>query len=269
MPYIEVENGIKVFVEDLNPKGVKTVVLIHGWPVNHKMYEYQLNILPKYGFRCVAIDLRGFGNSDCPWDGYSYDRMADDIRVILDTLDLQNITLVGFSMGGAIAIRYMARHSNHRVTKLALLSTAAPSFSKTERYPYGMTKEEVDNIILNTYKDRPQMLTDLGSMFFANIITPSFKNWFQSLGLDTPGYSIVKCAEALRDEDLSDDLQKIKAKTGIFHGEGDRICSFQCAIEMNKEIKDSELYSFKNSGHGIFYDNLEKFNNIFLGFLMS
>lgn len=178
MRYIEVENGVKVFVEDLNPRGEKTIVLVHGWPVNHKMFEYQLDMLPRFGFRCVVIDLRGFGNSDHPWKGYSYNRLSDDIRAVIEALDLENVTLAGFSMGGAIVIRYMARHAGHKVSKLALLSAAAPSFTRREGYPCGMTKAQVDDIITEIYQNRPQMLTDFGSMFFASKVTPSFMNWF-------------------------------------------------------------------------------------------
>ncbi len=99
MYYIEVEKNIKILVEDLNPNGKDTIFFIHGWPLNHNIFEYQFNVLPKYGYRCISIDLRGFGDSDKPWNGYSYDRLSDDVRIIIETLGLKNIILVGFSMG--------------------------------------------------------------------------------------------------------------------------------------------------------------------------
>ena len=92
----------------------KPVVFIHGWPVNHSMFEYHFTELPKHGYRCIGIDLRGFGDSDKPWDGYNYDIMADDVRVVLDTLIL-DAALVGFSMGGAISIRYIVRHNGSHI----------------------------------------------------------------------------------------------------------------------------------------------------------
>lgn len=97
-------SGVNISVEDIGTG--KPIVFIHGWPVNHKMFEYQFTELPKHGYRCVGIDLRGFGDSDKPWDGYQYDTMADDVKAVLDTLNLQNVTLVGFSMGGAISSIY-------------------------------------------------------------------------------------------------------------------------------------------------------------------
>jgi non-heme chloroperoxidase len=101
-------NGVSINIEDVGTG--RPIVFIHGWPVNHEMFEYQFTELPKHGYRCIGIDLRGFGDSDKPWNGYSYDTMADDLRAVLDNLNLQNVVLVGFSMRGAIAIHYMARH---------------------------------------------------------------------------------------------------------------------------------------------------------------
>lgn len=255
---MEVEQGVSIYVEDIGEG--KPILFIHGWPITHQMYEYQFTQLPKHGYRCIAIDLRGFGNSSYPWEGYSYNRMADDIRSIIDTLQLSNLTLAGFSMGGAIAIRYMARHLNHKVSKLLLLAAAAPSFTQRPGYPYGMTKEAVNAIILETYKDRPEMLKQFGTQFFASHITESFRAWFQSVGLDTAAWATIKCAESLRDEDLRSDLAKVNVPTTIFHGILDKICPFVFAELMNKGIHNSKLIPFEHSGHGIFYDELERFN---------
>ncbi len=269
MYYITVERGVKIAVYDLNPKGKKTIFFIHGWPVNHNMFEYQFDVLPKLGFRCISIDLRGFGNSDAPWDGYSYDRLADDIYEVIRTLNVNDMALVGFSMGGPIAIRYIARHRSYKVSKLVLLSAAAPSFTKREGYPYGMAPETLDAIIAQTYRNRPQMVEDFGRMFFANKVTDSFMRWFNYLNYSSTGHSTIKTAESLRDSDVRDDLAQIHVPTGIFHGVQDRICPYEFAVILNKGIKNSQLFRFDLSGHGIFYDELEKFNREFSNYLNS
>jgi len=64
MYYIQSTDGCKIAVYELNPNGYKTVFLIHGWPLSHKMFEYQTNILAGLGYRVISIDLRGFGQSD-------------------------------------------------------------------------------------------------------------------------------------------------------------------------------------------------------------
>jgi non-heme chloroperoxidase len=175
-------NGISINVEDI---GTGTpIIFIHGWPVNHNMFEYQFTELPKYGYRCIGIDLRGFGDSDKPWDGYNYDTMTDDLRAVLDTLNVDNATLAGFSMGGAIAIHYMSRHQGSGISKLVLMGAAAPCFTKRDDFPYGIDKSTVDDLIHQTYEDRPTMLKNFSEIFFANPqkLSAEFKIWNLGLG---------------------------------------------------------------------------------------
>lgn len=127
MPYVEVSPGVNVYVEDWGSG--KPVFFIHGWPLSHRMFEYQFTQLPKQGYRCVGIDLRGFGKSDKPWGDYNYDIFADDVKLVLEALDLRDVTMAGFSMGGAITMRYMGRHFGERVSKVAFLGAAAPCFT--------------------------------------------------------------------------------------------------------------------------------------------
>lgn len=267
MPYIEVEKDINIFVQDLNPNAQKTILFIHGWPSNHNMFEYQFDQLPQYGFRCIGMDLRGFGNSDRPWEGYSYNRLADDVRSIIDALDLTNITLLGFSMGGAIAIRYMARHSGHGVSKLALVSAAAPLFTQRPDYPYGLPVSEVNKIIMHTYTDRPKMISEFGSKFFTSAVSPEFMNWFSLLALEAAGHATAMTAISLRDEDLRKDIQQLLVPTGIFHGIYDQIVPFASAKVMHQYIRGSILIPFNFSGHGLFYDELARFNYCLMQFL--
>jgi len=79
-----VEKDVKLFVEDVDPGNGKPILFVHGWPLSHTMFEYQFNQLPKKGYRCIGVDLRGFGKSDRPWEGYGYNRMADDLRAVID-----------------------------------------------------------------------------------------------------------------------------------------------------------------------------------------
>jgi non-heme chloroperoxidase len=265
--YIAVEPDVEVYVEDVGQG--KPIVFIHGWPVSHKMFEYQFTQLPQHGYRVVGVDLRGYGKSSKPWNRYSYDRFADDLRIVLDTLDLKDVTLAGFSMGGAIAIRYMARHEGQRVAKLALLGAAAPIFTQRPDYPYGLTTADVDGIIEGVYTDRPLQLDNFGKIFFhqENSVSPPFANWFHSLGMEASAHATAKSAELLRDTDLRPDLATISVPTGIFHGVDDKICPYAFATVLKAGIANSQIIRFEQSGHGLFYDEREKFNQELMRFI--
>lgn len=268
--YINVESNVNVFVEDLNPMGSKTIVFLHGWPGSHELFEYQLNQLPEFGYRCIGIDQRGFGKSDKPYDGYDYDRLSDDVHCVLQTLDLRNVTLVGHSTGGAIAIRYMARHHENRVSELVLCAAAAPSIIQRPNYPYGVPKQSILDMIKATYEDRPQMLRDFGNNFFFQHITEPFSEWFFHLGLQAAGWATAEIEKTwLEDTELFKDLGKIHSPTLILHGIHDKVCLFPLAEVQNKAIRNSKLIPFQFSGHGIFYDERDRFNKELIHFIES
>lgn len=267
--YIGVEPNVKIYVEDLNPGGKKTILFLHGWPGDHNLFEYQFNQLSKMGYRCIGIDTRGFGNSDKPWSGYGYNRLSDDVRCVIEALKLNNITLAGHSTGGAIAIRYMARHNGYGVCKLALFAAAAPSLIQLPYFPYGQKREAINEIIQGTYNDRPNMLRNFGEMFFFQHVTEPFSDWFFQLGLKAAGWATAEIAKTWLNETLFYDLGKIKVPTLILHGIHDKVCLFPLAEAQRQGIKNSTLVPFKLSGHGLFYDQKDKFNEELSKFMES
>lgn len=265
--YVETEPNVRIYVEDINPYGEKTILFIHGWPLSHRAYEYQFNVLPGKGYRCVAIDLRGFGKSDKPWDGYCLDRMADDVRGVVDTLGLRDFTLAGHSYGGATAIRYMARHQGHGVSKLALFAAAAPSLTQRPGYPYGMPKEDVTDLIRQSLNDRPNMLRNLKQQFFFQNISSGMADWFFDIALPAAGYATAKVAISFRDESLFSDLGKICVPTLILHGVHDKVCYPELALAQKQGIPNAKLVWFQNSGHGLFYEERDKLNEELIKFI--
>jgi len=259
--FVNVEPNVNIFVEDLNPSGNKTILFVHGWPGNHNLFEYQFNQLPKMGYRCIGIDERGFGQSDKPWTGYDYDRMADDVRCVVDAMNLRDITLGGHSTGGAICVRYMARHNGFGVSKLALFAAAAPSLIQRPYFPYGLPREEVVNIIQGTYQDRPQMLRNFCGMIRFQYTSEPMSDWVFQLGLEAAGWATAAIANTwLNEEGLFYDLKKITAPTLILHGTHDRVCLFPLAIAQRDSIRNSRMVPFEESGHFLFLDQPDKFN---------
>lgn len=258
---ITVQSGVKVYVNDINPPGKKTIIFLHGWPANYKLFEYQYNKLPHMGYRCIGIDTRGFGNSNRPWSGYSYNRLADDIFQVIKALKLHNVTLLGHSTSGAVAIRYMARHKGFGVSKLVLCAAAAPSLIQRPDFPYGQKAEDIERIFIQgAYNDRPKMLEDFGKIFFYTQVSPPLSDWLFQMGLQAASYATIAISKDWLTEVLFNDLPKIHAPTLIMHGIHDQVVPYQLGVIQNESIKGSNLIPFENSGHGLFYDEQDKFN---------
>lgn len=266
--YVSVEPHVQIYVEDLNENCDKTIVFLHGWPGNHKLFEYQFNYLAQNGYRCIGLDQRGFGESDKPSCGYDYDTLSKDVKSVVDLLKLKNFTLLGHSTGGAIAIRYMANFNSFEVNKLILCGAAAPSLIKRSYFSYGLKKEVVEEIIQGTFNDRPKMLKNFGDIFFHKKVSRPFSEWFLSLGFEASGLATALVANTwLGEERLFDDIKKISCETLILHGIHDKVCLFPLAEQQHKLIKNSKLIRFENSGHGLFIDEKDKFNKEIVSFI--
>jgi len=258
--YIEVEPNVRLHITDAGEG--RPIVLIHGWPLSDEMYEYQYNDLINRNFRVIGITLRGFGKSDKPYGKYNYDIHALDIKKILSKLDIKDAVLVGFSMGGAIAIRYVSKDKGTHVSRLALCGAAAPSWTQRKDFPYNLPKSAVDDLIELNYKDRPKLLSNFAKIFSATetSLNEGIGNWLNGICLSASSYATAQCLVALRDTDLRSDMVKIKIPTVIMHGRKDKICSFDLAEQMKIRISDSRIVTFEKSGHSMFLEETKKFN---------
>ena len=266
--YIEVEPNVKLHVTDLGDG--KPVVFIHGYPLSDAMWEYQYHHLIKQGYRVIGITLRGFGQSDKPYGKYNYDQFANDIKAVLDHMDVKDATIVGHSMGGAIALHYTAKFNNAHISKLVLLSAAAPLHTKKPDYPYPFfTKEDISSWVALNNTDRPALLAAVGQRFAlsSTSISPGIGAWLGGIEMQASPYAMEQALIALRDEDLRSDLPKIKVPTLIAHAKEDQIVAYALAEQMNKSIAGSQLVTFEKSGHAIFIEERDRFNEELIKFI--
>ncbi len=264
--YIEVEHNVRLHITDAGEG--RPVVLIHGWPLSDDMYEYQYNALIKNNFRAIGICLRGFGKSDKPYGLYNYDVHALDIKNVLSKLDVKDAVLVGFSMGGSIAIRYVSLYNGAHVSKLVLCGAAAPIWTQRDDFRYNLPINAVDDLIELNDRDRPQLLSNFGKIFSATetSLNEGISNWLNGINLSASSYATGQCLIALRDTDLRSDLDKITIPTLILHGKKDKICSFDLAEQMKAGIQNSQIVPFENSGHSMFLEETVKFNTELINF---
>jgi non-heme chloroperoxidase len=264
--YIKVETKVRLHVTDAGEG--RPIVLIPGWPLSDEMYEYQYNDLINKNFRVIGITLRGFGKSDKPYGAYNYDIHASDIKKVLKKLDIKDAVLGGFSMGGAIAIRYMSIYNESRVSKLVLFGAAAPIWTQREDFQYNLPKSAVDELIQLNDQDRPMLLANFAKIFSATqtSLNKGIGNWLNGIGLSASSYATAQCLIALRDTDLRKDLARITVPTLILHGKKDKICSFDLAEQMKAGIANSQIVAFENSGHSLFLEETKKFNAELINF---
>jgi len=259
--YIKVESNVHLHVTDAG--NGRPIVLIPGWPLSDEMYEYQYDNLINNGFRVIGITLRGFGKSNKPYGEYNYDVHARDIKKVLGKLKIKNAVLGGFSMGGAIAIRYVSMYKSAHVSKLALFGAAAPIWTQRKNFPYNFSKGSVDELIELNNHNRTNLLSNFAKIFSATetSLDSGLSNWLYGIGISASSYATAQCLVALRDTDLRKDLKRINIPTLILHGKKDKICSFDLAEQMNTRISDSQLVAFENSGHSLFLEEKHKFND--------
>jgi pimeloyl-ACP methyl ester carboxylesterase len=189
------------------------------------MWEYQFNELPKHNIRVIAYDRRGFGKSSKPWEPYTYDAFAQDLKALLETLDLYNVTLVGFSMGGAEVACSSKYNTEGRVTKAAFVSAVTPFLLKTDSNPDGVPQEQFDGIQQQLEADRAHFLTGFGKQFmvhlFSNPVSEERLQQDSLLALQAAGYATIKAMQAWSTTDFRDDLTRIKVPTLVIHGKAD------------------------------------------------
>ena len=168
MPHVKVgkENDadIKVYYED-HGSG-QPVVLIHGYPLNSDSWERQEPELLSAGYRVIRYDRRGFGNSSRPTTGFDYDTFAADLNALLEELELEDVVLVGFSMGTGEVTRYLAKYGSARVRKGVLFGAIPPFLLKTDDNPEGVDGQVFKGIQAAIVKDRYAYFKDFLDNFY-------------------------------------------------------------------------------------------------------
>jgi non-heme chloroperoxidase len=226
MSTITTKDGTSLYYKDWGAG--KPVVFSHGWPLSSASWEAQMLHLAERGFRCIAHDRRGHGRSSQPWAGNDMDTYADDLATVIETLDLEGVTLVGFSTGGGEVARYIGRHGTKRVAKAALVSAIPPLMLKTANNPLGTPMEVFDGLRSGSLVDRSQLYRDLASGPFFNFNRPGAKRsqgmidsfWLQ--GMQAGHKNTYDCIKAFSETDLTEDLKKFDVPTLVVHGDDDQ-----------------------------------------------
>lgn len=275
MPFINSaqNNGeaVQIYYDDSGAG--KPVVFIHGWPLSGSMWEYQVTQLPQQGMRCITYDRRGFGKSDRPFGKYDYDTLAGDLKSLLDELDLNDVTLVGFSMGGGEIAKYFSLYNGERVSKCVLVSAVVPYMLKTGDNPEGVPQEVFDKMEKGMREDRPAFMEDFAKDFFGvsltnHAVSDAFlKNNFIKV-MDASPIATLECAHSFSSTDFRKDVPKINVPTLIIHGDADKTVPIKATGEESARlIKGAKYIVYEGAPHGLWYTDKDKLNQDILDFV--
>ena len=271
--YVETAPNVKLYVKDYGQG--KPVILIHGWPLSNEMWEYQIDTLVQNNFRVIAYDRRGFGKSSHPWDGYDYDTLADDLRAIIEQLNLEETALVGFSMGGGEVVRYFSRHGGKGVSKAVLISSVTPFQLQTDSNPNGVPQEKYDGMAEQIKSDRIGFLDSFGKTFFgvsfiSKPISTPLLDYYRMLCSFASPRATLECAKSFSSTDFRGEMASVNVPTLIIHGDEDKTVPIEITSEIaTKLIPDNKFIVYEGAPHGLFYIEKDKLNSDLIEFLNS
>ena len=262
---------VNLYYEDLG-KG-KNVLFIHGWPLSGAMWEYQITQLPQQGLHCITYDRRGFGFSDRPVGPYDYNTLAADLKAVIDELNLEDITLVGFSMGGGEIAKYFSLYGGAKVSKVVLISAVVPYMLKTEDNPDGVEQEVFDGMAKQMIDDRPGFLENFNNDFYgvsmlSHPVSDAFLQQCINAAMISSPIATLECAKSFSSTDFRADVEKINVPTLIIHGDADKIVPIEPTGNRSANLIPGAKYIiYEGAPHGLWFTEKERLNKDLVDFI--
>ena len=271
MPHATAQDGTKIHFH-VEGEG-SDVVLIHGWPLSHEMWEWQTKALAEAGHRVIALCRRGFGHSDQPEQGYDYDTMADDLAAVMEAAEAKDAALVGFSMGGGEVARYMSRHDGRNVAKAVLVSAVTPYMLKTDDNEDGVPAETFEDIKQGLRDDRSAFLKDFAKDFYGQGtegggVSDEVLDWTHDLAMKASEKATIACVDAFGKTDFRPDMKAFTIPTLVIHGTNDQTVPIDASGRAAaKMIDGAELKEYDGAPHGLFATHTDRLNEDLIAFL--
>ena len=263
---------VDLYVEDTGGTG-RPVVLIHGWPLSGASWSHQVPAFAAAGYRVVDYDRRGFGRSDKPSSGYDYDTFAQDLHAILEALDLRDVTLVGFSMGGGEIARYFGRYGAERVRSVVFASAVPPYLAQTDDNPDGpLDTATADGMEGGLKGDRDAFFPEFVRNFYSANgelkVTKAAVDEAVGLARQSDQKAALGAMHAFATTDFRDDLKRITVPTLVIHGDSDAIVPFGgSGARTAAAIAGSEVVVIAGAPHGVNVSDADEWNAAVLAFL--
>ena len=263
---------VNLHIDDTGGAG-RPVVLIHGWPLSGESWKAQVPALRQAGYRVITYDRRGFGRSDKPMSGYTYDTLTEDLHNILEALDLNDVTLVGFSMGGGEVARYFSSFGADRLHSVVFASAVPPYLMHSPANPDGpLTLGEATKMTAALTADQDSFYDEFTTQFFSvgGMLKVTEQQRQEALALckQADKKAALACMAAFGNTDFRDDLTKVTVPTLVLHGDGDATVPFAgSGKRTHAAIPGSELHVIAGAPHGCNVSHTDEWNAALLQFL--
>ncbi len=256
--FVTTADGTEIFYKDWGPKNAQPILFHHGWPLSADDWDAQMMFFLAKGYRVLAHDRRGHGRSTQTFDGNEMDTYADDVKALVEALDLQNVIHVGHSTGGGEVARYLGRHGTARASKAVLLGAVPPLMVKTAANPGGLPLEVFDGFRETFLANRSQFFHDIPAGPFYGFNRPGavvsqgiVDNWWRQ-GMMGGAKAHYDCIKAFSQTDFTEDLKKIDIPVLVMHGDDDQIVPIGAsALESIKLLPKGTLKVYEGLPHGL------------------
>ncbi len=266
MAHLSRENGKNVYYESYGT-GSSAVVLIHGWGMSGRTWDYSLPALVAAGHRVVSIDHRGCGSSDKDFEDVGIDAIGGDVVALIETLGLEKVVLNGWSLGGAVAVK-AASDLGDKCAGLALTCAATPVYIQKPDYPHGGTEEAMEGTVAGLHADRVNFLAALSQGVCASDVSDDIIRWMTEIFLQGSPNAVSTIAE-LGPLDQRAILANLSMPIVSFVGAQDAVVDPNVCRSVPEYNSAAQLVEFENSGHAPFIDETENYNNELLSFISS
>ena len=257
--FVHTADGTSLFYRDWGTG--KPIVFVASWVMPSESWSYQMAALSEQGFRCVAYDRRGHGRSSDPGRGYDFDTLADDLAAVLEALDLHDVTLVGFSMGGAEIIRYVTRHGAARVGRLVSIAPTTPLMMRRPDNPQGFDEAVLEDLHRAFEQDFPQWVEENARPFVLPETSQATIEWVKSMALKTSLKAVIDCHRMLVREDFRVELKAIDLPVLVIQGDADISSPIDLAGRPTADlIPGARLEIYEGAPHGLFITHRERLN---------
>ncbi len=255
-------NGISLAYDDFGAG--PAVVLVHGFPLDRRMWQPQTAELVRVGYRVIVPDLRGFGESQVPAKSWTLGHLAADLVGLLSYLGIGRAVFCGFAMGGSILLHLLEKHPD-KVAGACFVSSRVRSDDILEKV---RRSELVDKLAAG---NREEVLAVLASELLGEgggtrrpELAATLREWLELV--DTR--SLIWGLQAIRDrKDHSLGIREFFQPTLVISGDRDTLVSPEHGAQLAKGVPLGFGLEFAETGHLVNLEQPEQFNACLLDFL--